>query len=160
MQSVALVLAAIVPAASLLLPAAPARSVAVRTSPITMAGASSNERPVCVLPTEILACRVAAAAAVDAKTVKSLRDATGAGMMDCKKALVENEGNMEAAMEYLRKKGMATADKKAGRQAKEGIVETYVHTGGWRDLITRMPCVVSRGSGSAVARRLEAWCHG
>ena len=68
---------------------------------------------------------------VDAKTVKSLRDATGAGMMDCKKALVENEGDMDAAMEFLRKKGLAQADKKASRSASEGIVETYVHTAEW-----------------------------
>jgi hypothetical protein len=68
---------------------------------------------------------------VDAKTVKSLRDATGAGMMDCKKALLENEGDMDAAMEFLRKKGLAQADKKASRSASEGIVETYVHTGEW-----------------------------
>ena len=66
---------------------------------------------------------------VDAKTVKQLRDTSGAGMMDCKKALVEVEGDMEVALEALRKKGMLVADKKAGRKASEGIVETYVHTG-------------------------------
>ena len=68
-------------------------------------------------------------AMVDAKTVKQLRDATGAGMMDCKKALVEFEGDMEKATEMLRAKGLASAEKKAGRAAKEGIVETYIHTG-------------------------------
>ena len=52
-------------------------------------------------------------------------------MMDCKKALLENEGDMDAAMEFLRKKGLAQADKKASRSASEGIVETYVHTGEW-----------------------------
>merc|ERR1719230_1222232 len=72
---------------------------------------------------------VAAAPTVDAKTVKSLRDATGAGMMDCKKALVDADGDIEAATEALRKKGLASADKKASRKAKEGIVETYIHTG-------------------------------
>jgi len=67
---------------------------------------------------------VVAAVAVDAKTVKTLRDATGAGMMDCKKALIENEGDMDAATESLRKKGLASAEKKAGRATKEGIIET------------------------------------
>ena len=63
-----------------------------------------------------------------AKEVKALRDMTGAGMMDCKKALVEC-GNMEEATEFLRKKGLASADKKASRAAKEGIIDTYIHTG-------------------------------
>jgi elongation factor Ts len=67
---------------------------------------------------------VVAAGAVDAKTVKKLRDATGAGMMDCKKALVDNDGDMQAATEVLRQKGLASADKKASRAASEGIIET------------------------------------
>jgi hypothetical protein len=68
-------------------------------------------------------------AAIDAQSVKSLREATGAGMMDCKKALVENDGDVTAAMEFLRKKGLASAEKKANRATKEGIIETYIHTG-------------------------------
>merc|ERR1719171_1236304 len=67
-------------------------------------------------------------AKVDAKTVKKLRDLTGAGMMDCKKALVDANGDFDAASEELRKKGLASAEKKASRKASEGIVETYIHT--------------------------------
>ena len=64
--------------------------------------------------------------AVTAKMVKELREMTGAGMMDCKKALNETDGNMDAAIEYLRKNGQAKADKKAGRIAAEGIVKAVV----------------------------------
>ena len=63
---------------------------------------------------------------ITAKSVKELREMTGAGMMDCKKALVETEGNMEKAIEFLREKGLAAAAKKAGRVAAEGIVKTLV----------------------------------
>ena len=63
---------------------------------------------------------------ITAKSVKELREMTGAGMMDCKKALVETEGNMEKAIEFLREKGLAAAAKKAGRVAAEGIVKTFV----------------------------------
>lgn len=67
---------------------------------------------------------------VDASTVKELRERTGAGMMDCKKALVETNGDMEKAIEILREKGLAAAAKKAGRIASEGIVDSYIHGGG------------------------------
>ncbi len=67
---------------------------------------------------------------ISAKMVKELRDVTGAGMMDCKRALVENDGNMEKSLEALREKGLATAAKKAGRIASEGLVEAYIHGGG------------------------------
>jgi elongation factor Ts len=67
---------------------------------------------------------------VDASTVKELRERTGAGMMDCKRVLVETEGNIEKAIEVLREKGLAAAAKKAGRVASEGIVEAYIHGGG------------------------------
>lgn len=63
---------------------------------------------------------------VDASTVKELRERTGAGMMDCKKALVETDGDMEKAIEFLREKGLAAAAKKAGRIAAEGLIGTYV----------------------------------
>ena len=63
---------------------------------------------------------------ITAKSVKELREMTGAGMMDCKKALVETEGNIEKAVEFLREKGLAAAAKKAGRVAAEGIVKTFV----------------------------------
>jgi elongation factor Ts len=64
---------------------------------------------------------------VTAQQVKELRDATGAGFQDCRKALIENEGDLAKATEFLRKKGMATAAKKADRVAKEGIVQSYMH---------------------------------
>lgn len=67
---------------------------------------------------------------ISASMVKDLRDRTGSGMMDCKKALVENAGDMEKAIEYLRENGLAKAAKKAGRVASEGIVEAYIHGGG------------------------------
>ena len=66
---------------------------------------------------------------VDIKAVKALRDKTGAGMMDAKKALLQSEGNMDKAVEYLRKKGLASADKKAGRVAAEGLIASYIHAG-------------------------------
>merc|ERR1719231_854199 len=83
---------------------------------------------------------VVAAVAVDAKDVKKLREATGAGMMDCKKALVDADGDFEAASEALRKKGLASAEKKASRQALEGIIETYIHTGSKLGVMVEMNC--------------------
>lgn len=68
--------------------------------------------------------------AISAKEVKELRERTGAGMMDCKKALLEVAGDMEQAMEFLRKKGLADAAKKSGRIASEGLVHSYIHGGG------------------------------
>lgn len=67
---------------------------------------------------------------IGASEVKELRERTGAGMMDCKKALVETKGDMEKAVEILREKGLAAAAKRAGRIASEGIVESYIHGGG------------------------------
>lgn len=67
---------------------------------------------------------------ITAEMVRELRERTGSGMMDCKKALVECNGDMEKAIEYLRQKGLATAAKKAGRIAAEGIVDAYIHGGG------------------------------
>ena len=81
-----------------------------------------------------------AAIAVSAKEVKKLRDAAGAGMMDCKKALQENNGDFQAAAEFLRKKGQASADKKASRKAKEGIIETYIHTGAKLGVMAEVNC--------------------
>jgi len=60
--------------------------------------------------------------------IKELRDKTQAGMMDCKKALVENDGDMEKSIEFLRIKGLASADKKMGRDASEGIIASYIHS--------------------------------
>jgi len=67
---------------------------------------------------------------ITADMVKQLRERTGAGMMDCKKALTETNGDMEKAIEYLREKGLAAAAKKAGRIAAEGIVDAYIHGNG------------------------------
>lgn len=66
---------------------------------------------------------------ITASMVKDLREKTGAGMMDCKKALQENDGNVEKAMDYLREKGIAKQAKKSGRIASEGLIESYVHNG-------------------------------
>ncbi|MGC8711120.1 MAG: translation elongation factor Ts [Leptodesmis sp.] len=77
---------------------------------------------------------------ISAKAVKELRDKTGAGMMDCKKALQENEGNIEKAIEWLRKKGIASADKKAGKVAAEGLVDSYIHIGGRIGVLVEVNC--------------------
>jgi len=69
-------------------------------------------------------------AEITAALVKDLRDRTGAGFMDCKKALAENDGDMEAAIAYLKEKGVAKAAGKAGREAREGLVGSYIHAGG------------------------------
>ncbi|SHI77990.1 translation elongation factor Ts (EF-Ts) [Desulfatibacillum alkenivorans DSM 16219] len=66
-------------------------------------------------------------ATITAEMVKNLRAATGAGMMDCKKALAESDGDMDKALDYLRKKGIATAQKRAGRETKNGVVMSYIH---------------------------------
>jgi len=78
--------------------------------------------------------------AVTAADVKKLREATGAGMMDCKKALVDNNEDIEAAMEELRKKGLASAEKKSSRAAKEGLIETYIHTGAKLGVMVEVNC--------------------
>lgn len=67
---------------------------------------------------------------ITAENVKVLREKTGAGMMDCKKALAETNGDMEKAIDYLRKKGAATAEKRADRATNQGLVEAYIHAGG------------------------------
>ncbi len=66
---------------------------------------------------------------ISASMVKELRERTGAGMLDCKKALEKNDGNIEKAIEYLREKGLSKAAKKAGRITAEGVVEAYIHGG-------------------------------
>eukprot|EP00877_Chromochloris_zofingiensis_P012636 jgi/Chrzof1/7626/Cz02g30210.t1 len=78
--------------------------------------------------------------AVSASVVKSLRDKTGAGMMDCKKALAECNGDLEEASEWLRKKGLASADKKAGRLAAEGVVSAYIHPGSRLGVLLEVNC--------------------
>ena len=78
--------------------------------------------------------------AITAAQVKELREATGVGMMECKKALTETNGDFEKAMEWLRKKGIASAEKKAGRVAAEGVVESYIHMGGKIGVMIEVNC--------------------
>jgi elongation factor Ts len=87
-------------------------------------------------------------AEISAKLVKDLRDKTGAGMMDCKKALAETNGNTEKAIEWLRQKGIASAEKKAGRTAAEGSIGSYIHTGARVGVLVEVNCetdFVARG---------------
>lgn len=78
--------------------------------------------------------------AVDAKAVKELREKTGAGMLDCKKALEEANGDLTKAMELLREKGLAAAGNKAGRIATEGVVQSYIHAGGRIGVLVEINC--------------------
>jgi elongation factor Ts len=87
-------------------------------------------------------------AEISAKLVKELRDKTGAGMMDCKKALAESGGDAEKATEWLRQKGIATAEKKSGRTAAEGAIGSYIHTGARVGVLVEVNCetdFVARG---------------
>lgn len=87
-------------------------------------------------------------AEISAQVVKELRDKTGAGMMDCKKALKETEGDITKAMDWLRKKGMASAAGKGARVAAEGLVDSYIHTGGRVGVLVEVNCetdFVARG---------------
>jgi elongation factor Ts len=72
--------------------------------------------------------------------IKELRDKTGAGMMDCKRALAESGGDMEKAVDHLRKKGMAAAAKRADREASEGVVQSYIHAGGQLGVMVEVNC--------------------
>ena len=78
--------------------------------------------------------------AIDAQKVKELRERTGAGFMDCRQALQESGGDMERAVVWLREKGMATAAKKAGREAREGVVSSYIHQGGRLGVLLEVNC--------------------
>ena len=77
---------------------------------------------------------------ISVELVKDLRQRTGAGVVDCKKALQEAKGNMDAAIDYLRKKGLATAAKKAGRIATDGLVSSYIHAGGKMGVLVEINC--------------------
>lgn len=79
-------------------------------------------------------------AEISASMVKELRERTGAGMMECKKALNETNGNMEKAVDLLREKGLAAAAKKAGRTTSEGIIESYIHGGGRIGVLVEVNC--------------------
>ncbi len=87
-------------------------------------------------------------AEITMSAIKALREKTGAGMVDCKSALVKADGNVEQAVEILRKKGMATADKKSGRITAEGAVGSYIHMGGKVGVMVEINCesdFVARG---------------
>jgi elongation factor Ts len=77
---------------------------------------------------------------ISASKVKELRNITGAGMMDCKRALQEVNGDIDKAVELLREKGLAAAAKKAGRIAAEGVVESYIHMGGKIGVLVEVNC--------------------
>lgn len=89
-------------------------------------------------------------AEISAKLVKELREKTGAGMMDCKKALQESDGDINKANEWLRQKGIASAEKKAGRVAAEGLIDSYIHTGSRIGVLVEVNC-----ESDFVARREE-----
>ena len=77
---------------------------------------------------------------ITSELVRTLRDKTGAGMMDCKKALTESGGSMDKAIEILRKKGAATAEKRADRATNQGVVEAYIHAGGRIGTLVELNC--------------------
>jgi len=77
---------------------------------------------------------------ITASIVKELREKTGVGMMDCKKALKECDGDIEKSIEYLRKKGIATAQKRGGRSTSEGQIQSYIHSGGKIGVLVEINC--------------------
>jgi elongation factor Ts len=77
---------------------------------------------------------------ISAAMVKELREKSGAGIMDCKQALAENDGDMEKAVDFLRKKGLATAAKRAGRATSEGTIQSYIHMGGKIGVMVEVNC--------------------
>ena len=93
---------------------------------------------------------------VTAAMVKELRERTGAGMLDCKKMLVEANGDMDKAIDLLREKGLAAAAKKAGRIAAEGLVESYIHMGGKIGVLVEVNCETDF---VANTDRFKALCH-
>lgn len=108
------------------------------------------KKPAAAAPAPVEEKKAAAAAAggISAALVKQLREATGCGMMDCKKALAENNGDLEEATAWLRKKGMASADKKQSRIAAEGAVVSYIHAGSRIGVLLELNCetdFVARG---------------
>ena len=79
-------------------------------------------------------------AEISTQMIKELRTRTNAGVMDCKEALQESGGDMEKAVDFLRKKGLATALKRAGRETSEGLVHSYIHTGGKIGVLVEVNC--------------------
>jgi elongation factor Ts len=123
-------------------------------TPPTPEAAKAEEAPAAAAAPEAAEAPTPKAAApsggkVSAAAVKELRESTGAGMMDCKKALAETGGDMEKAVEWLRQKGIASAAKKSGRIAAEGLVGSYIHTGGRVGVLVEVNCetdFVARGN--------------
>ena len=93
-------------------------------------------------------------AQITAAQVKSLREMTGAGMMDCKKALTEKDGNMDEAIKWLREKGMSKAAKRQDKVASEGAVHSYIHMGGKVGVLVEVPVMLSL---VAFANRTRRW---
>ena len=123
-----------------------------KTAPTPAAAAPApveEKKPAAAAPAAAAAAAApAASGAISAALVKELREATGCGMMDCKKALTENNGNLEEATAWLRKKGMASADKKQSRIAAEGAVVSYIHAGSRIGVLLELNCetdFVARG---------------
>lgn len=87
---------------------------------------------------------------ITSEQVKLLREKTGAGMLNCKNALVETDGNFDKAVEFLRQKGLASAEKKLSRSTKQGIISTYIHTGAKIGVLLELNCETD-----FVARRVE-----
>ncbi|CAH1418833.1 unnamed protein product [Lactuca virosa] len=104
-----------------------AAEVAAQTTAKKAAGPTVVEQPAAVTETVVETAKEAPKVTISASLVKQLREETGAGMMDCKKALSETEGDLVKAQEYLRKKGLSTADKKSSRLAAEGRIGSYIH---------------------------------
>src|SRR6202163_10801 len=93
-------------------------------------------------------------AEINAAAIKALREKTGAGMMDCKKAITEAEGNQERAIEILRERGLASAKKKEGRVAAEGVVGSYIHMGGKVGVLVEVNCETDFAARSAEFQQL------
>ena len=93
--------------------------------------------------------------AVSAEQVRSLRDQTGAGIMDCKVALEASDGDIEKAIAALREKGLASAAKRVGRDTNEGVIETYIHTGGRVGALVELGCETDFVARTAEFQKLE-----
>ena len=97
---------------------------------------------------------------ISASQVRELRDKTGSGIMDCKRALAETDGDVEAAIDFLREKGLASAKKKAGRVAAEGIVGSYIHSGGSLGVLVEVNCETDFvAKTDDFAGSCERYCH-
>ena len=96
---------------------------------------------------------------ITSQMVKELREKTNAGMMDCKKALTETDGNMEKAVDLLRQKGLAVAAKRAGKETREGVIEAYIHGGGKIGVMVEVACetdfVAKTYDSKALARNID-----